>query len=65
MLLALSLIGCAPKVVQVPVDPRLTADCEFPTRKGNTNADIAEAYIQRGSALQKCTERMRIIRQNK
>lgn len=47
----------------MPVDPRLTADCEKPVRGGATNLDITEAYLKRGVALEECTDRMRAIRE--
>ena len=64
LLLVVSLTACAPRVIQTPVDPRLTRDCAYPVREGDSNSDIADAYLRRGAALEECTARMRAIRGN-
>jgi len=56
------LIGCA-KPITVPIDPRLTRDCAYPELRGDTWRDLADAYAERGVALQECTDRMRAIRE--
>lgn len=48
----------------MPVDPRLTKDCDIPMLQGDTWRDLAEAYVERGNALLECTDRMRAIREN-
>lgn len=60
--LILSLTACSSRIVQVPVDPRLTVDCKVPEVRGDTWRDLASAYLERGEALEECTQRMRVIR---
>lgn len=46
-----------------PLDPRLTADCERPVLDGETWRDVGMLAIEQDAALQKCTDRMRAIRE--
>lgn len=58
-----SLTGCATeRLIIVPVDPTLARDCGRPGLEGDTWRDLAEAYVERGAALDECTERMREVR---
>lgn len=61
--LAVLLSSCT-RIIQVPVDERLTRDCDIPEMYGETWRDLAEAYIDRGQALRDCNDRMNAIRRD-
>lgn len=46
----------------MPIDPRLTVDCDKPELMGDTWRDIGALAVERGAALEECTDRMRVIR---
>lgn len=46
-----------------PIPPKSTIDCEKPVLGGTTYADLAEAYVARGEAIDVCNLQLKEIRE--
>jgi len=46
------------------VDPALTVACDKQKLEGDTWRDLAVAYVKRGSSIDDCNDRLRLIRKS-
>ena len=62
VLLSASLIGCGTPSGGVVIDPRLTAPCEIPELRGDTNRDVWVLAVEQKAELEAVCRRMDAVR---
>ena len=62
VLMSASLIGCGTPSGGVVIDPRLTAPCEIPELRGDTNRDVWVLAVEQKAELEAVCRRMDVIR---